>query len=159
MNIEEQIRQSLKRWCETYGPAPTILATVVSVDEDNSTCILKDDDENEIPDVRLRPVLDGNESMTIFPKAGTWCLAIRIEKEEQWMLIAAGEFEKWKMKIGTTIIEQNATGLLVQKDTDTLKEILLLLCGAMKQIVVVYGNNPDYVKIETAVTKINNLLR
>src|SRR5207237_161663 len=118
------------------------------------------DDDFEYPGIRLRPVLDGNEALTLFPKVGTWALAVRIEDEEhEWMVMAMGEVDKWRLKIGTAIIEQDATGLLVSKGTDTLKQVLTLIIEAMQKIIVLQGTNPDRAKLVTAKTKTNNLFR
>lgn len=159
MNIEEQIRESLKKWCKQYGPAPTLLATVVSVDESSFTCILKDDNYNEIPGVRLRPVLDGNQSVTLFPAVNSWALAVRIEADEEWMLIAAGVIDKCKVVIATTTLEQTAEGFKIEKGSSSLKTILTKMIEATQQILVVYGNNPDYTKLSEALSDVNNLLR
>lgn len=90
MSKQAEIRQALADHARRYGPQQTMLATVLSVSEDDFTCVLQDDDNGELKyeDVRLRPVLDGNESVTIFPKAGTWALATRVEEDEDWMVIA-----------------------------------------------------------------------
>jgi hypothetical protein len=157
MTIEEQIRQSLEAWCKKFGPAPTLLATVVSVDESSFTCVLKDDDGNIIPAVRLRPVLDGNESVTLVPSVNSWALAVRIEAVEEWMLIAAGVVDKCKVVIGTTTIQQSADGFEMMKGTSSLKNILTNIIEACQQILVIYGNNPDYTKLSEALDDTNNL--
>lgn len=159
MGKQEEIREALAAWARKHGPDATVLATVKSVDEDAMTCVLEDDEGLEIHDVRLRPVLDGNQSITIFPKVDTWALAIRIESDEEWMLLSAGEIDKWQLVIGDTIIEQNEDGLLIQKGSDSLKEVLTNIIEAVQQIVVLYGNNPDYAKLATALTKTNNIFR
>jgi len=158
---QEEIRKALADHAMKFGPAATMLATVVAVDPSTFTCTLVDaDDDFEYPGIRLRPVLDGNEALTLFPKVGTWALAVRIEDEEhEWMVMAMGEVDKWRLKIGATIIEQDATGLLVQKGSDTLKQVLTLIIEAMQKIIVLQGTNPDRAKLVTAKTKTNNLFR
>jgi hypothetical protein len=113
MDRDEQIREGFKKLAAKVGPSCTLLGTVQSVDEDEMTCVLYDEDSDlEFEDVRLRPVLDGKESITQFPKEGTWGLAIRLEDEDDWMLIAAGEIDKWRMKIGDSTIEVTDSGIV-----------------------------------------------
>ncbi len=168
MGKADDIRKALADFSGKYGPQNTMLATVDSVDEAEFTCVLQDDDNGELtyPDVRLRPVLDGNESVTVFPKVGTWALAVRIEEEENWMVIAVGEADKVvtvadseiKSVVGTSEFTID-DGFLMQKGSDTLKQILTLIVEAVQPIVVIYGNNPVYAKLTQALTKINNLLK
>lgn len=156
----EQIRQALKRMAGELGPDNSLLAQVKSVNSEDLTCDLYDDDSGlDYVDVRLRPVIDANESITLFPKIDSWVLAIRIEDSEDWMVLAAGEIDKWRLSIGTTVIEQDSIGLLIQKGDDTLKEIIQLIIEAMQQIVVLQGTNPDYLKLTEAMDKLNNVLR
>ena len=42
---------------------------------------------------------------------------------------------------------------------DTMKEVMTLIIEAVQQIVVLQGNNPNYVKLTQALVKVNNLLR
>lgn len=160
MDRDEQIRQGIKKLAEKVGPMSSLLGTVKSVDVDEVTCVISDDDtETEFPDIRLRPVLDGTESITMYPKVGTWALAIRIENDDDWMLIAAGEFDKWRMKIGTTIIEQDATGLLIKKGNDTLKGILSDFIDEVAKIVVLQGTSPSVPALLAIKTKVLNVLK
>ena len=46
----------------------------------------------------------------------------------------------------------------LSKGSDTLKDALTLLIEAVQQIMVIYGNNPDFSKLSQAQTKVNNLL-
>lgn len=159
MGKQEQIRSLLKKMAND-GVGETLLAKVKSVNTVAMTCELTDDDNAlDFFDVRLRPVLDGKESITIIPKVGTWALAVRIEGDEDWMVIAVGEADKWRMKIGTAIVEQDATGLLIQKGTDTLKEAMSLIIEAVQVIVMTSGTPPDYVKLTQALVKVNAILR
>jgi hypothetical protein len=114
MDKKEEVRESLKRFVQRTGSSSTILATVKSVDAVNFTCVLVDDDsEAEYTDVRLRPVLDDKESITVFPKVGTWAVAIEIEDDGDWMVIAVGEADKWSLKIGDTTIVADSTGIVI----------------------------------------------
>jgi hypothetical protein len=138
--------------------AVTLMGKVKSVDENEMTCVI-DDDGFEIPEVRLRPVLDGNESLTIYPKAGSWCLAVRLEDTEEWMLIAAGEIDKYRIKQNDLVFEMDGQKFLIEKQGANLMEIIKGICEACMQIVVIQGNNPDYEKLTDALTKIQLLFK
>ena len=91
----EEIRLRLKQMASELGPKVSLLGTVKSVDEEEQTCVIYDDDlEIDFDEVRLRPVLDGTVSLKMVPKVNAWALAIRIEDEGEFMLIAAGEYDK-----------------------------------------------------------------
>jgi hypothetical protein len=160
MGREEQIRELLNERAARVGPQPTMLATVEEVNPAEATCVLYDEETDLLYyDVRLRPVIDGNEGVTLFPKKDSWCLAARIEGTEEWMVIACTEIDKWRLKIGDTLIEQDTTGLLIKKQNDTLLQALELIIQAVMKIAVIQGTNPDYPKLQQALTKIKNILR
>jgi len=113
MTREQEIRDALREFASKVGPLGSVLGTVKSVDEGAFTCVLFDEDSNtELIDVRLRPVLDDNEFFTVIPKVNTWALAIRIEEDEDWMILAVGEADKWKLKIGNTTQEIDSNGIV-----------------------------------------------
>jgi len=160
MDKGKTIRERLLDFAKRVGPECSMLAQVVSVDEGELTCTLYDEDsEAEFYDVRLRPVIDGNECLTIIPKVDTWVLAVRIEDSEDWLIVAVGEADKWCLKVGEAIIEQTAEGLLIKKQDDTLRQVLELIIQAVQKIVVMQGTNPDYPKLTEAMNKAQNLLR
>jgi hypothetical protein len=160
MDRARQIREKLQQMARQFGPPSTLLGQVKSVDENELTCDLYDEETAVVfYDVRLRPVLDGKESLTLIPKVDTWALAARIEDDDEWMIIAAGEIDRYRLSIGQTVIEQDSTGLLIAKQDDTLKQVLTLIVEAVQKIVVIQGTNPDLPKLSQALTKINNLLR
>lgn len=160
MGREEQIRQLLDERAARVGPSPTMLATVKSVDDAEGTCVLWDEETAiDYYDVRLRPVINGKESITIYPKVGSWCLAVRLENTDEWGVVACTEADKWRLKIGEAIIEQDATGLQIKKQSDSLRDALEMIIQATMKIVVVQGQNPDYAKLQQALTKIKNILR
>jgi hypothetical protein len=105
MPTAEQIRERLKEMAGEHGPAVSNIAKVESVDEAKATCTLLDEDGQEFFNVRLRPVLSGNKSVILVPKVGSYVLAIRIEDDDDWMVIAADEITKIGYYIGDTIVE------------------------------------------------------
>lgn len=136
----------------------TLMGKVKSVDTSEMTCVI-DDDGFEIPEVRLRPVLDNKESITIYPKVGAWALAVRLEDTEEWMLISAGEVAKYQIKQNDLVFEMDGEKFLLEKQGANLMEIIKSICEACLQIVVIQGNNPDYQKLTDALTKIQLLFK
>ena len=160
MGKQDEIRKRLREFAGEVGPQQTMLAIVKDVDEAEFTCTLKDEDDGfEYPGIRLRPVLDGMEGLTLFPQVGTWAFAIRIEEDDDWMLLAVGQVQKWRLTIGDTVLEQTGSGLLVSRDNTTLKNALINIIEAVQKIIVLQGNNPDYNKLTAAKSAINLLLR
>jgi len=113
MSKEEQIRKLLKIMAGEVGPAVSLLAQVKSVNEATFTCVLTDDDGLEFTDVLLRPVVDGNESVTLIPKVNTWALAIRMEDGDDWMIISVGEVQKIHTKCDEVVYNGGTNGGLV----------------------------------------------
>jgi hypothetical protein len=110
--IDEEIRQALRRFIlDTVGTS-AVLAKVKSVDDAECSCVLTDDDGIDLNDVRLRPVLDGKEGITVFPKVGTWCFAIRIESDDDWLALCFGEVDKFRLKVGDSTIEVTNAGIV-----------------------------------------------
>lgn len=104
MTIED-IRQKLGDLAGSSGPAVSNIAKVKSVDENGAVCVLEDEDGQEIPEVRLRPVLTGKKSFLQIPKIGSLVLAVRIEDDDDWMIIACDEVDKFLWVTDTTKIE------------------------------------------------------
>lgn len=155
----DEIRELLKTKIRKDGVGTsTLLATVKSVDELEKTIVL-DDEGLEIIDVRLRPVVDESEGLTVFPKPGTWCLAVRIEADDEWMAIAFGEVDKWRLKVGEAVIEQTGSGLSIANTGHSLKQVLTLIIEAVQKIVVTQGTNADREKLKSAQVKTNKIFK
>lgn len=169
MATPEQIRQALKDMAKDHGPAVSNIAKVKSVNENTALCVLVDEDGQEILDVRLRPVLSDKKSFILVPKVGSYVLAVRVEDDDDWMIIAADEVTKVGYYIGNTIIEIDAAGFLFQKENETLKKIMVDLIGAIKAMsfavttpdtltgnTTTLNNVPQFTEIET---RINQFLK
>lgn len=105
MATKEQIRNSLIEMAQSYAPPVTNIAIVKSVDEAEGTCVLIDEDDQEFLEVRLKPVLSDNKSFLQIPKVGTYVLAVRVEDDDDWMVIACDEVEKFLWTTGKSTIE------------------------------------------------------
>lgn len=116
----EQLRARFEQMAKQSGPAVSNIATVKNVDEDNATCVLVDEDGQEFLDVRLRPVLSGNQSYLQVPKVGSFVLAVRIEDDEDWMVIAQDETEKFLWITPTAKIEVSEKILIEANEKNLL---------------------------------------
>lgn len=103
-----------------HAPAVSNIAVVKSVDEEKGTCVLIDEDEQEYLDVRLKPVLSGNKSFMQIPKIGTYVLAVRIEDDEDWMVIACDEVSKFLWITETCNLEISDKFLIEANDQNLL---------------------------------------
>ena len=165
----EQIRNRLEEMAKAHGPTVSNIAKVKSVNETKATCILEDEDGQEIQDVRLRPVLNGKKSFIQIPKVGTFVLAIRIEDDDDWMVIACDEFTKVKIQIGELKFELETEGVRITNKGENLKTVLNEfqdkfgeLCEEVSKIVVSIGVTPNVpvimqIKQEVEVTNKNKL--
>jgi hypothetical protein len=163
MDKKEQIRRSLQDLAHRFGPMSTLLGEVVSVDEDELTCELVAD-EIEIYDVRLRPVINGNESVTIFPTVGSWVLALRIENDEDWMVIATDTIDKYRITTGTQVFEMDGSKFLIKNAGDDLKTMMDDLFNAI--LAMKFTTNTgvtieliNATAFETLKTRFENLLK
>ncbi|MDN3672610.1 hypothetical protein QWY99_06025 [Flavobacterium branchiarum] len=165
----DQIREGLESMAKNHGPAVSNIAKVKSVDENTALCVLEDEDGQEFLDVRLRPVLSDKKSFILVPKIGSYVLAVRVEDDDDWMIIAADEVTKVGYYIENTIIEVDATGFLFQKENETLKKIMVDLIAAIKAMSFIVStpdtltgnttalnNIPQFTEIET---RINQFLK
>ena len=123
MATEEQIREGFQKLAQKFGPAVSNIAIVKSVNEAKATCVLIDEDEQEYLDVRLRPVLNGKQSFLQVPKVGTYILAIRIEDDDDWMVIAHDETEKFLWVTPTAKIEVSEK-ILIEANNKNLLSLM-----------------------------------
>lgn len=153
MTREERIRQALRRMASNYGPAPTILGKAREVDE--KTCSIEIDDLI-IPDIRLCPVINDDFGIIVYPADGAFITAVRIESSDEWQVVSTSKVDRIKIVVGEVEIDV-ADKVKVSKGTASLKSILTKLVEATAQIMVIYGNNPDYDKLADVSTQVNEL--
>jgi len=154
MDKRARILEKLKQIAK--GGTNSMLAQVKAVNADECTCTLWDEDTKlEYSEVRLRPVLDGKESFTLIPKINTWALAVRIENDEDWMLIAVGEADKWKLKCDQVEFNGGLNGGLIKIDSliseiNGIKTDINNLKTALSTWVAIPNDGGAALKIATA---------
>ncbi|MES2238855.1 MAG: hypothetical protein V4497_01220 [Bacteroidota bacterium] len=156
MPTPEQLRESLAEMAKKHGPAVSNIAKVKSVDEAKAICVLVDEDDQEFFNVRLRPVLSDKKSFILVPKVGSYVLAVRVEDDEDWMVIAADEIEKIGYYVGDTILEltdklhvsaggENLAGLIDELFEAIGKMVFTTNVGPTIKLV----NKPEFEAIRT----------
>jgi hypothetical protein len=153
---KEHIRKALEKLAGNVGPVPTLLATVHSVDEAALTCTL--DDEGFLYfDVRLRPVVNGKESVTLVPVVGSYVLAARIEDDEEFMVIACDEIKSYRIVAESLEFEMSGGKFRIKKGEETLGKLVDdLLAARLTEQHAVAGATTTGLQ-PTAATAITNL--
>lgn len=114
MDKQEQIRQRIKKFASDVGPKGTVLGKVTNLRESELLFDLEDDNSGlTYLDVRLRPVIDASEAITLIPKPNAWALAVRLEDGEDWYAIAFGEVDKVAVKCEQVVFNGGSKGGLV----------------------------------------------
>lgn len=154
MSRQEQIREALRKFAAKHGPLQTILATVTSVDAAALTCAV-DNDGTPMYDVQLRPVINGNESVTLFPTVGSYVLIARIEDDENWTVIQCDEIDRMRTVIGTMVFEMDGNKFKMVSGALSLHDILTDL---VTEVIAIYApkNVANLVAIKTKINQLFN---
>jgi hypothetical protein len=155
---EEALAEALKKGHEKFATKTLVFGSATNVRE--RLFDVKRNGEATLIDVSLTAFQDATSYLLIKPKENSAVIVgIINNSEEQACIIQASEVDKLSVKINTVEVIISADGVVVKKDQDNLKDVLTLMVDAVKQITVLYGNNPNYLKLQQAQTKINNLLK
>lgn len=141
MLTSDHIRKGLEQMAKKHGPAVSNIAKVKSVDEARSTCVLIDEDEQEIFDVRLRPVLNGNKSFVLVPKVGSYVLAVRVEDDDDWMVVGCDEISKVGFYLNNVEIEFKDK-IHLQANGENFANLINDLFVAINNMVFTTPNGP-----------------
>jgi hypothetical protein len=159
MLTTEQIKREMEAFVNRQAPAGIMQAKVVAVNEGEATVEVSLPGGALIPDARLRSVVKDGNRFVMLPAVGSEVLIGKIAGEDEYVVLAVEDVTDIISEVGTTTVSWDETGVLVQNAGDTLKQALTLIVEAVQQVVVMYGNNPNYVKLGQALTKINNILK
>jgi len=133
-------------------------AIVVSVDKTMDTCTV-DFDELEMGDVRLRSVIKaGVNGVVKYPLVGSVVLLKKIA-DEMYYVAMYSDVEETETNIGGKVYKLNSNGHLIGGGNDTLLQAQILIIDAISKIMVLYGNNPDYLALQQAKEKLLNILQ
>jgi heptaprenylglyceryl phosphate synthase len=152
-----KIKTELDLFASKRGPAVLVAAKVTAINETDSTIEVELDNGATIDDVQLRSVVKAGDKVVVIPKVDSIVLIAAINNSSEFFVVGVEELEKILIvKDGLQVII--AGKIKIEKGADSLKDALVKTIEATEQIVVIYGNNPDYVKLSQALAKINNLL-
>jgi hypothetical protein len=154
--VTEDIKNQFSTFSGKFGPAAILPASVLAVNDDN-TAKVQFSDDSIVDDARLRSVVKDGNYFLLIPKENSIVQVARIENSDEYLVIAVEEITAVKVLIGGVKVEVDENGFKVENGADGLKEVLQMIIQAVQQIVVLQGNNPDYVKLQNALTKIENL--
>jgi hypothetical protein len=133
-------------------------AVVKSVDKNNDVCDVEFD-ELEIGEVRLRATVNENaKGFKIYPTENSNVLVEKINDEE-YFIVMVSDIDEVVVNIDNTLLKVNAEGISISKGEDSLLDVLTLIIDAVSEIMVLYGKNPNYLKLTEAKMKLNNILK
>jgi hypothetical protein len=64
-----------------------------------------------------------------------------------------------EITIGSVQLLVNETGVVIKKGDDNLLQALQLLIESVLQISIIYGNNPNFMKLNESLRIIQNILK
>ena len=178
MAFEDELNSFLKEWLLANAGTAHVVGKAVNVSDQK--CDVEREGAPTILDVMFCAIEDTADTrIVVKPKEGSYVLVGFVEathegKEVDAFIEQCSEIDEVFVKTGNKIYQLNSQGHLLKGGGDTLKELVQLLIDAIKltieatqQIVVIYGNNPDYskliqanfTKLTQATNKLNNILQ
>jgi hypothetical protein len=154
----EQIKSEFEKFATRFGPKTIVPATVLEVNADD-TIKVQFSDDSEVDDCRLKAVVKAGNKVLLIPAVGSIVLIGKIENSDEYIVLAVDEVSEFAILVEDVRFSVDNSGFLMQKQTDTLKQVLTLIVQSILKIIVLQGTNPDIAKLQQALTKINNLLR
>lgn len=131
------------------GPAQFFPVLVKAVNE-NYTCSVEFSTGAIVDDARLKSVVKEGDCFVMVPRVGSIVLVASLENSDEFVVLAVDEPAAIQGKWGTLEYELNENGLRLKEGADTLLSGLNKLVEAVQQVLVMYGNNPDFVKLAEA---------
>lgn len=118
-DLQKAFRQLGKRDVDTFP------AKVVSVDKENGTCKVNDE-QIDYTDVQLSATVEKNgKRFYLFPKVGSYVLVSPINEDIHRLYVEFfSEIEDFDLKIGDTQLQIDDEGFLLKKENETLKKLM-----------------------------------
>lgn len=150
--IKELLQQLVENGDEEHG----IVCKVTAVNGMNCEC---EPVNGNAPILDVRIVAEDTASkFVLIPKVGSMVIVEFLNNAAGYVSMVS-EVSEVKYKIGTVEYSVDDTGFLLKKANDSLKEIFQFIIESQQQIMVLYGNNPDFAKLAQALIKLINLIR
>jgi len=153
----EEMAERARRIARRVGPKVIVPATVIAINNDD-TIEIEFSDGSTVDDCRLKAVVKAGNKVLLIPAVDSNVLVGKIENSDEYIVISVDEITEMVVLVDDVRFKVDASGFLFQKDNDTLKQILTLIVQSVLGIVVLQGRNPDYIKLQQSLVKINNLL-
>ena len=157
--LEQVIEMAIRKVAAKMTVKQVLTGTAKDVGE--LTCTVEREGSPSLLDVRLNAIDDDLESyFTIYPAEGSAVLVAIIENmKTEAVVIRCSEVEKVKAKIGTTVLELDASGFRFGRNDENLRIIVEDLITEIQKIVVVVGTTPNVVALESIKTRMKSILK
>jgi|GEM_PF-3358194 len=157
MKEHDEIKEQLGNFASKYGPAAVMTAKVTAVNGDDTVAVIFGDDST-VDDARLKSVVKAGDHFVLVPKIGSVVQVSRLGNSDEYVVIAVDEITEIKSKIETASLSFNDAGFVIKKGGNTLWDAQKLLIEAVEKILVLQGNNPDFIKLAQSKTMFKDIL-
>lgn len=160
MALEDLFAKAIAVHAKAIAVYGHIIGTAVNVTD--HLCDVTIEGEAPLLDVRLNAIEPDEELasfITVKPKENSLVVVGFIEDDKkQALIVQCTEIAEVVVKINSTEFKITTDGYQIKKGADSLKQVIQLLAESQQQIFVLYGNNPNYTKIQQSLSKLNNIL-
>ncbi len=140
MSLETELQNGFKNL--KRRDIATVPVEVKSVNKDNGTCVVIDDELEY--EVRLLSIInEDKQGFYLFPKVGSSILIAPIEEDiNRFHIVAYSEIENLKITIDKCELNFDKNGFLLKKENETLKKLMADLIKAIKAMKFTTNNGP-----------------
>jgi hypothetical protein len=153
---EEKLRKALKKFLQKDERVFT--ATVIAVNEDECSLDVQTAEGAELYDVKLKALRNVKKGVMIIPATESTVQVCRTG-EQEYLMIAADDVAKVLWMFEGSVLSLDSEGFQLKKDNDELKDIIRLIIEAVQETMVLYGKNPNFLKLQQALTKNQNFFK
>ncbi len=150
--------QKLRKYMMGLGASEVYyLATIKSVNKDNDTCVVVDDEGYEYTNVQLQATTEGKKGHKLYPVTDSDVLVERIDKETH-VLRMYTEVESFSIEIGTLKFEA-AELFEIKKGNETLLKLLQDIIKEVSLILPTQGTPPNVAALNLIAQRAAQLLK
>lgn len=144
-DLQDAFRRIKKRDVDTF------IASIVSVDKVNGTCVISDGKLQYI-DVQLASIVnDSNQKFYLFPKDKSWVIVSPINEDLNRLYVEVySEIESLSLVIDKVQFQVDKDGFLFKKENENLKKLMADLIKAIKDLKFTTNNGPTIQLINLA---------
>ncbi|MBV6442759.1 MAG: hypothetical protein EPGJADBJ_04483 [Saprospiraceae bacterium] len=153
-DTREELKNALGEFINRRTTVTVFPAMVTSVNEGERTCDVTDSEGIEYFDVRLQASVDDqNKGWVLIPAVDSAVLVGNIGNSQNvWFVVATSNITKAMMQVSNTRYQLDASGILLQRNEQTLKSALFALIDQIKLLTVTCAapGSPSTVPINAA---------